>query len=267
MCAGSVLTRWPRSALTFAAARRRAAAVLRLALAAAPCASLAQTSEPLVVTSSSPATPIYVVSPTFPPGIELPAEGISVKALGTVRIDGTFVLHKVEAPPGFEALAQAVSTAITKWYFAPALSRELCAPAETDIEQVVLFEGSADAPKISVARRKKPEQRVPGGGTRAKSVELPSYVFPADAYRDGIEGRVNAVFMVQPDGEVTAPKVWTSSPPGVFDLAVLDQIGKTRVHWQDPQPRRALCTQQSIDFCIVGGKPEHAYPACHPTAR
>lgn len=229
---------------------------------ALPFAIKAQTSEPLVVTSSAPAIPIYVITPVFPAGVEVPEEGISVRAVGTVRVDGSFVLHGVTAPPGFEALASAVSDVIDKWRFAPALAREHCAPAETEIEQIVLFQGSTDAPHISVARRKRAEQSVPGGGVRAASVEQPSYVFPSDAYRDGIEGRVVALFMVQPGGAITDAKVWTSSPPGVFDRAVLDQIGKSRVHWAAPEPKRALCTQQTIDFCMVAGKPEHPYPAC-----
>jgi TonB family protein len=100
--------------------------------------------------------------------------------------------------------------------------------------------------------------------TRVKEVEQPSYIFPMDAYRDGIEGRIVAVFMVEPGGAVKNPKIWMSSPPGVFDLAVMDQIGKTRVHWSDPEPKQAVCTRQTIDFCIVGGHPDHPFPACHP---
>jgi TonB family protein len=224
----------------------------------------AQTSEPLIVTSSAPASPMYVVTPTFPEEVEVPADGVSVQAVGTVRVDGSFVLHRASAPPGFEPLAAAVAAVIGKWHFSPAFNRELCAPAETEIEQVVLFQGSPAAPRISVARHKRPERSVPGGVTRVKEVEQPSYIYPVDAYRDGIEGRVVAVFVVEPGGAVKNPKVWMSSPPGVFDLAVMDQIGKTRVHWSDPEPKQALCTRQTIDFCIAGGRPEHPFPACHP---
>ncbi|MEM6733144.1 MAG: energy transducer TonB [Myxococcota bacterium] len=48
--------------------------------------------------------------------------------------------------------------------------------------------------------------------------------YPEEAKRDGTEGCVTVEFTVGPNGEVVAPKVTASEPPGVFDASAIEAV-------------------------------------------
>ena len=51
-------------------------------------------------------------------------------------------------------------------------------------------------------------------------------IYPEDAVREGIEGHVLLEFVVTESGAVRDPVVLEAQPPGVFDQAALDAVGK-----------------------------------------
>ncbi|MXY56502.1 MAG: energy transducer TonB, partial [Gammaproteobacteria bacterium] len=51
-------------------------------------------------------------------------------------------------------------------------------------------------------------------------------IYPDDALREGIEGHVLLEFVVTESGAVRDPRVLEAEPPGVFDQAALDAVGK-----------------------------------------
>lgn len=73
--------------------------------------------------------------------------------------------------------------------------------------------------------------------------------YPLSALRRGIEGRVQVAFTIEPDGSVSAPRLLSASPEGVFDEAAL--AAATR--WRFEQGTAAVRTSRVLNFNLPGG--------------
>lgn len=68
---------------------------------------------------------------------------------------------------------------------------------------------TTDVPKLEAAHRVPP-------------------TYPADARKDGVEGKVKLLVTVTPAGEVSRMEVIESDPPGLFDGAAREALAKWR---------------------------------------
>ena len=76
--------------------------------------------------------------------------------------------------------------------------------------------------------------------------------YPDDAVREGIEGHVLLEFVVTESGTVRDPVVLEAEPPGVFDRAALDAVGKFKYKPKvvDGEPAEITGVRNRITFEI-----------------
>jgi protein TonB len=75
-------------------------------------------------------------------------------------------------------------------------------------------------------------------------LSAPSPRYPLMAMRRKLEGEVTVQFTIQPDGSVAAPRVVSSTPPGVFDEAAL--VAASR--WRFESGASAVASTRVVQF-------------------
>lgn len=73
--------------------------------------------------------------------------------------------------------------------------------------------------------------------------------YPLSALRRGIEGRVRVAFTIEPDGSVSAPRLVSASPAGVFDEAAIAAAKR----WRFEPGATAVNTSRVLDFYLPEG--------------
>lgn len=73
--------------------------------------------------------------------------------------------------------------------------------------------------------------------------------YPLSALRRGIEGRVRIAFTIEPDGSVSAPRLVSAKPEGVFDEVAIAAAKR----WRFEPGATAVSTSRVLDFNLPGG--------------
>ena len=82
-----------------------------------------------------------------------------------------------------------------------------------------------------------------------RALDRPTPVFPAEALRDGVrQGRVQASFVVNPDGSVSAVRIASAAPARVFDRAVRAALAQWRF------APVATATPATVEFAFDVGR-------------
>ncbi|MEM9123554.1 MAG: TonB family protein [Pseudomonadota bacterium] len=66
------------------------------------------------------------------------------------------------------------------------------------------------------------------GAQAPEPLTLPPPAYPEEARRTALEGYVDVMFSVSPEGRVVNPAVLGAEPPGVFDRAALEALSRWR---------------------------------------
>ena len=105
---------------------------------------------------------------------------------------------------------------------------------------------SAPAPSASapIAATAAPAARPAPAAAVPRLLSAPSPRYPLMAMRRKLEGEVTVQFTIQPDGSVSAPRVVSSSPPGVFDEAAL--VAASR--WRFESGPAAVASTRVVQF-------------------
>ncbi|NUO77143.1 MAG: energy transducer TonB [Lysobacter sp.] len=73
--------------------------------------------------------------------------------------------------------------------------------------------------------------------------------YPLSALNRRIEGSVQIAFVIQPDGSVTAVRLLSSTPPGVFDEAALAAVSR----WRFEAGGERVPTSRTLSFRLPKG--------------
>ena len=78
--------------------------------------------------------------------------------------------------------------------------------------------------------------------------------YPPAAQEQGIEGEVEVIYDVSVNGEVQNVRIFSSTPPGVFDEAALTTVRSWRFNppYVDGVPQRAVGKRSKVEFKIAG---------------
>ncbi|SFK51768.1 energy transducer TonB [Lysobacter sp. cf310] len=127
---------------------------------------------------------------------------------------------------------------------APATIAAPPAPAPAAASPAPLPESAAIAPPPPAPRNAAPVSRpLP----RLISDSAPRY--PLSALNRRIEGSVQIAFVIQPDGSVTAVRLLSSTPPGVFDEAALAAVSR----WRFEAGGERVPTSRTLSFRLPKG--------------
>ncbi len=86
---------------------------------------------------------------------------------------------------------------------------------------------------------------------------------PIAATSRGIEGSVVVAFRTNSQGRPVEPKIWWSTPPGVFDLEVLKGTLGSRVVDQDAAFTKLPCFRLPLNYCLQNTHVAVPHPNCH----
>ncbi|MEJ2830623.1 MULTISPECIES: energy transducer TonB [unclassified Lysobacter] len=100
------------------------------------------------------------------------------------------------------------------------------------------------APPPAAPRREEPASRAL---PRLLSDSAPRY--PLSALNRRIEGSVQIAFVIQPDGSVSAVRLLSSTPPGVFDEAALAAVSR----WRFEASGQRVPTSRTLSFRLPKG--------------
>ncbi|MBB6600268.1 energy transducer TonB [Luteimonas sp. MC1825] len=75
----------------------------------------------------------------------------------------------------------------------------------------------------------------------------PAPRYPAAALNRRVEGAVQVGFTIRPDGSVTAARVVSATPPGVFDRSALAAVGEYRFAPGGSSVASAITVRFSLD--------------------
>lgn len=112
------------------------------------------------------------------------------------------------------------------------------APAPTPVEPIAIA-----APPPAPRRDEAVARPLP----RLISDSAPRY--PLSALNRRIEGSVQIAFVIQPDGSVTAVRLLSSTPPGVFDEAALAAVSR----WRFEAGGQRVPTSRTLSFRLPKG--------------
>ncbi|MGY1425921.1 TonB family protein [Lysobacter sp. A289] len=73
--------------------------------------------------------------------------------------------------------------------------------------------------------------------------------YPLSALRRGIEGHVQVAFTIKPDGSVSAPRLLSANPEGVFDEAAIAAARR----WRFEPGATAVTTNRVVNFTLPEG--------------
>lgn len=73
--------------------------------------------------------------------------------------------------------------------------------------------------------------------------------YPLSALRRGIEGHVQVAFTIKPDGSVSAPRLLSANPEGVFDEAAIAAARR----WRFEPGATAVNTERVVNFTLPEG--------------
>src|SRR5882672_7043392 len=161
-----------------------------------PLAAVAQSA---LVEAQPLATPLTVVAPAFPPNMSAPASGVRVDVVGTVLANGEIKPTSITADNEQRPFVDAVIDVLRWWRFVPAIDKQRCAPKDSESRFSIWFEGSAATPKIYFSFPKR-ETASDGGSNWVESIRAPKVEYPIDLL--GVEGQVQVLYLVSPDGKV-----------------------------------------------------------------
>jgi len=194
-----------------------------------------------------PVRPITVAAPAFPAGSSAPAPGVRVDVVGTVSVNGEFKPTAIASDgEDQERFVNAVSEVLRWWRFVPAVDMTLCVPKEEQSKFSIWFEGSDAAPRVFVSyptRSAAPVQPP----VAAESIYLPEITYPRNLL--GVEGQVQVLHLISPEGKVKSATVRSSTPYGAFDSVVLNAARRIRVTWKEPRPTTDVCAERAYVFC------------------
>lgn len=114
--------------------------------------------------------------------------------------------------------------------------------------------GAAQAPVAEPIAIAPPPVAAPRNDTPA-SRPLPRLIsdsaprYPLSALNRRIEGSVQIAFVIQPDGSVTAVRLLSSTPPGVFDEAALAAVSR----WRFEAGAERVPTSRTLSFRLPKG--------------
>lgn len=110
--------------------------------------------------------------------------------------------------------------------------------------QAPAAEPIAVVPPPAAPRREEPASRAL---PRLLSDSAPRY--PLSALNRRIEGSVQIAFVIQPDGSVSAVRLLSSTPPGVFDEAALAAVSR----WRFEASGQRVPTSRTLSFRLPKG--------------
>lgn len=230
--------------------------ILYAILACCTCSAIAQSE---MVTASSFAKPLIVVPPAFPPNSAAPAPGIRVDVIGTVLASGELKAESITSDGSEQKYVDAVAYALRWWRFVPAVDHDQCIPKDEPARLSIWFEGSDKEPRIFFSFPSRADD--PAQETLAlESIHSPQIDYPDRL--GAVEGEVQVLHRVSPDGEVKSVKLLSSTPPGAFDAVVLQSASRTYVTWKEPKPTKDVCANRSFRFCMRGGPASLPFEGC-----
>jgi TonB family protein len=196
--------------------------------------------------------PLTVVAPAFPKNKTAPAAGVEVFVAGVVLANGQFKPESITSIDPERAYIDAVTEALAWWRFTPAVDTAQCAPRDSQTKFSIQFEGSHAEPRVYVSFLHKPEVYQPAEKTALKVESLFTRKINFPERLMDMEGEVNVLFLISPDGELKSAKVRSSTPYGAFDALVLESARRARVTWRSPKPDKDVCMSRSYLFCVSG---------------
>jgi protein TonB len=127
-----------------------------------------------------------------------------------------------------------------------AVERPVLQPVSASAREVALPPSSASAPvQVASANPVQPAAAVPPPATALKLISREQPGFPREALRKGVTtGHVTARISVGADGSVKNVEVISSSPPRVFDSAVV----AAAMHWKYAPMAEPATTVTEFDF-------------------
>jgi TonB family protein len=123
---------------------------------------------------------------------------------------------------------------------------------------------SVSADSAPVIKGVSPASSTPGPATDDSAIVVPKFVkrvspeFPAQALRDGVEGRVVAKFQIAPDGVPYNVKIERSDDP-VFDQTVIRALSRSRFA-PEPALYSGRWYKQPYSFRMEEAAPSHPTP-------
>jgi TonB family protein len=194
------------------------------------------------------ARPITVVAPAFPRDATARPSGTRVDVVGTVMVNGEFKSDSIVAEDSDQRFADAVADVLRWWRFVPAADKLKCAPMEVRSNFSIWFEGSDKAPKVFVSFPPVPAASKQKSPMRA-SIQAGKVPFVPKKLLN-MEGQVEVLYLIAPNGDIKSIKVLSSTPSGAFDSLALEAASKTRLVWSAPGPTEDVCAGQTYTFCV-----------------
>lgn len=200
---------------------------------------------------------LTIVAPEFPEGVPVPADGVRVELNGMVQLNGELKVETIEAVNADQSFSDAVRSVVNWWRFVPDVDWTKCEPRTGRARVVVWFEGTEDDPQISIS--------YPETSKQISRPRPPRYRFVGEKLRYpkrllGIEGLVQMLLQLEPDGRINSAKVLASTGYGVFDKAVLSWMQLARVEWLDEGITDSQCVRLDLQFCTEGTHENNGLP-------
>lgn len=145
---------------------------------------------------------------------------------------------KPAAPASVAPVSVAPASAAPAASVAPAPPPVAAAPAPAPVEPIAIAAAPPAPRRDEAAARPLP---------RLISDSAPRY--PLSALNRRIEGSVQIAFVIQPDGSVTAVRLLSSTPPGVFDEAALAAVSR----WRFEAGGQRVPTSRTLSFRLPKG--------------
>ena len=163
------------------------------------------------------ALPIVKVAPIYPDrAVREKIEGHVLLEFVVTETGGVRDAVVVESEPA-GVFDQAALDAVGKFKYKPRIVDGKPA-AKTGVRNRFSFEFEDESTTDSTSQTVVPDETLP--------IVKVAPTYPDDAVREGIEGHVLLEFVVTESGTVQDPVVLEAEPPGVFDQAALDAVGK-----------------------------------------
>lgn len=126
------------------------------------------------------------------------------------------------------------------------------APASAGASPPVASAAASQAPvaePIAIAPPPAPRTATPVSRPLPRLISDSAPRYPLSALNRRIEGSVQIAFVIQPDGSVTAVRLLSSTPPGVFDEAALAAVSR----WRFEAGGERVPTSRTLSFRLPKG--------------
>ena len=199
----------------------------------------------LVELKERAARPVIIVAPTYPEAAVREGREATVDVTGTVNADG--ILEGATMSGAAEEFLGAVRDVIPYWRFTPLYGDE-CQPKPAAGAIRVWFELKRGKPAISVSRGQGSVVDEPAREATAvlKVVKRVEPEYPHRAIRAGRQGDVEALALVDENGDVKSVTIIPSTTPPLFG----DTVAEALKQWKfaPPPGGKPVCAYYEVDF-------------------